>query len=215
MMFSPRMMPMSLFAYVVIGMCVSGCVKMNVIGQDGGKKGGLGTSEGISGFEKVVELVIEVHTAAIIPTVTPAEVTTIFNRASEIVQTSDELGEDVECHVKFTLKNGVVGRFNDAPQEIWDIYDLQELNERYRGVKVVRAINSCGSYDFWPASACTIPGQGVVAVREDPSIEPVLAVHEANHVFGGVHRDEPKAVMNPYFTPMNKLLNASECALYR
>jgi hypothetical protein len=215
MMFSPRMMPWSLLVYALIGMCVSGCVKMNVIGQDGEKKGSERTSEGFSGFDKGIDLQIAVHTAAIIPTVTPAEVTTFFNRASRIAQLSDELG-DVECDVKFTLKNSVVGTFDDAPQFISWGPDFQELNNKYSGVKVVLMVLWCGVEEPWPGFlGCTEPGRGVAVVRTDPLLEPILAVHEANHVFGGVHRDEPNAVMNSTLGHSNNLLNSDECLLFR
>ena len=212
MMFSPRMLPLSLLVCMLMGMCVSGCVKVlnNVTAPAEHNPSNDDNTKAFKVFNQKTIFEIEVRTAAGV-SLSPAEVNNIFRAASEVAKHSDGQG-DVECSLEFVLAKNVVEKF-DSPQIIRDFYDIDELNKKFNGLKVVEEIRWCEQ--FWPDIIGCQWDNGIFAVRTLPSLEPILTLHEAGHAKNLPHRNEPNAVMNEFILPMNKWLNANECALYQ
>ena len=130
------------------------------------------SSEQIAGFLRTTIYTIEVRTAADI-LLAPAEVKEILRDAGELVRGSDGQG-DVECSVDFVLgNNGVIDKF-DSPQIITNRHDLNDLNDNYKGVKVVKEIWWCNG--FWP---------GILGCQKDKGVVFVLDVSSSNNCNGG------------------------------
>ncbi len=210
MIFASRAMLQSVFLCGLILMGWTSCMELNVMVTNEKNNARKNSSDQICSFTGGV---LEVHTAADIGLLR-TEVEQILageNGSNTVANMSDGIG-DTACSLNFKIKPGEIPTFDD-PQIIRDRIDLDNLNDKYEGVKVVKHIWWCGD-DLWSYDGCHKDG-GIVVVRTTPSREGILWLHEIGHLCGLGHRDQQFAVMNPIIQPMNKNLNPDECARYR
>ncbi len=211
MIFANRAMLQSVFLSVLILMGGSSCIELNLIVTNEKQVEGIRkTSDGIE---------VEVHMVAD-AFLDSRDASLGVNVVNSILTGSNAvaISNDTPCNTNLKLKGGEVGIF-EGPQIIRSRTDLDSLNNRLSGVKVVNEIWWCeGDEDeIWSYVGCE-KDKGIVVVRthpEDPSNEGVLWLHEIGHSFGLEDRDEPLAVMNSIIEPTNTKLNSSECANFQ
>lgn len=200
MIFANRAMLQSVFLCVLILMGSSSCVEVNITvpNEKAQKTGIVKTPSGIE---------IEVHRAVDIPLLA-ADVDIILADAERV---SNGAG----CSLNLSLNPREIPEF-DHPKMILNRIDLDNLNARYGGVKVVNLIRWCegDEDDLWSYDGCHKDG-GIVVVRTEASREGILWLHELGHYFGLDHRDEQGALMGEFVQPINTNLNPNECAKYR
>jgi len=208
MIFASRDMLQAVLVCVLILMGGSSCMKLNVIVPKGEIAGPpVNPRDQKPGFEKMTVVRMPVRTAADIA-LFPDDVDKILKDADDVAKLSVH-DRDYGCDLHLTLKDGGVGKF-DRPQIIRDRTDLKELNDKFKGIKVVKEIRWCGRN--WPnILGCHLNG-GIVVVRPPgPTVEGILWLHEIGHLYDLPHRNESSAVMNKIIAPMNTHLNRNEC----
>lgn len=204
MIFASRARLQSVFLCLLVLVGGSSCVELNIIVPNGKKD----ASHPRDPFLPLGE--IEVHTAADIP-LEPVDVEEILAGANTLASVSSDIG-DTKCSLNFKIKPGGIPKF-DEPQIIRDRHDLNELNNNYNGMKVVKGIWWCNQ--FWPDILGCQKDDGIVVIRPDTSQEEILWLHEYGHLRGLIHRNQPNAIMNEFIGPTNKYLTPDECARYR
>lgn len=80
-------------------------------------------------------------------------------------------------------------------------------------VKVVDSISWCGTGGPNIIGCAFTPGNCVVVVRYNPSLEWILWMHEYSHSKGLSHRATDTALMNPTINATHNSLSGSECAI--
>ncbi|MDX0457587.1 matrixin family metalloprotease [Sinorhizobium medicae] len=84
-----------------------------------------------------------------------------------------------------------------------------------RRVRIVNAINWCGSIGTSIIGCAPTPGTCLVMVRFTANQEGSLWAHEFGHSKGLPHRDVPNALMRPVIAAANRALTKQECASIR
>lgn len=84
-----------------------------------------------------------------------------------------------------------------------------------RKVRVVNAINWCGTISAGIIGCAYTPGTCMVVVRFSPDQEAQLWAHEFGHSKGLPHRDDPDALMRPFIGASHRNLTKSECGRIR
>ena len=154
------------------------------------------------------QLQVNHHTA--IP-ITEAEADQILGDGTNVVQTNNGPG-DVPCAVKLQ-RTGGIGTF-PAPRFINSSADMDAALLLPGQVQVVDQINWCGSFSPNIIGCAPVPGDSLVVVRFNPTLEGILWLHEFGHNKGRNHRDHPNAVMAPSIGDTRTHVNAAECAAY-
>jgi len=85
-----------------------------------------------------------------------------------------------------------------------------------RKIRLVNAINWCGTTSPNIIGCSPTPGTCVVVVRFTASQEGILWTHEFGHSKGLPHRtDDPNAIMQPIISPTRTVFNQTECNAIR
>jgi hypothetical protein len=144
---------------------------------------------------------------------TNADADRILGDATTVLRTADDAA-DVACNVTFS-RAGNVGAFNTGNGNINSQADFNAIIALPGDVKVVNAINWCGTPGVGIIGCAPVPGGSLTAVRFTANLEGILWAHEFGHNQGLSHRNGNNFVMNPFIGATARGVNAAECASYR
>lgn len=130
----------------------------------------------------------------------------------------DDYDEDIACCVRLE-RSGSAKSFG-SPGDGLDVIDSSEealavFEVSAARVKVVRAINWCGSPGMNIIGCALLGGKGMALVRlSDPAFEAVLWIHEYGHNAGLAHVSDPRAIMFGQDDGLNDGLTQAQCDAY-
>ncbi len=127
-----------------------------------------------------------------------------------------EFDADVACCTRLVRSGSArtFGSASDGLVEIDDDADLTTVLDDPAGrVKVVRAINWCGSPGMNIIGCAYLGGRGMAVVRYTYE-EATLWLHEYGHNLGLPHVGDARYVMHAYLDGQNRGLYARECAAF-
>jgi Matrixin len=147
-----------------------------------------------------------------------AEAMRCLTDASNVLQKKDG-PNDVSCRVSLTLAGTVLIDPAPSPADVYTEGDFDQVCLRPGYVHVVNTINYCGGSTQPGIIGCSkAPGKCMIVVRLDsidaPDEEGILWAHEFGHTKGLAHRQDERAIMNPYIGATEREVNKAECALF-
>jgi hypothetical protein len=157
------------------------------------------------------------HVAVTSP-MTDARLDTVLAQTSKLFGTSSYAG-DVACCMTFSRTNTArtFGSTGDGLDIIDNSTELNAvLNHSVARVKIVRAINYCGTTGTNYVGCSWIGGDGVAVVRMSSSgNEAVLWAHEYGHNVGLNHNTDSRCVMYGTISATHTGVSSAECDRYQ
>ena len=139
----------------------------------------------------------------------------ILAHATNVLKTNDGPG-DVACAVEL-VRQGDVTTFATGDGSIDSQAEFTAVVINPPGnVKVVNAINWCGSLAPNIIGCAPVPGNALAVVRFTENQEGILWAHEYGHNKGLSHRsNDQNVVMFPSIATNRRRVNQAECDAYR
>lgn len=146
-------------------------------------------------------------------TLSDPEAVSIAASASNVVATDSGV-DDISCAVSIN-KDGSVTSFVITDGVIDNAEEFVRIERLNGDIKVVRAINWCGSTGAGIIGCARVPGSSLVMVRFSPSLEGILMAHEFGHNQGLNHRNGHNNLMHPSIGPTRVGINEVECNAFK
>lgn len=156
------------------------------------------------------DLVFMHHTGT---SLTNAEADRIAADATAVLKT-DSGNNDIACDVNVG-RRGNVGSFSVTDGIIDNATEFVQVEQVSGDVKIVRAINWCGSIGAGIIGCARVPGSSLAMVRFNRSLEGILLAHEFGHNQGLSHRNGTDNLMHPSIGASRVGLNQAECTAFR
>lgn len=133
--------------------------------------------------------------------------------ATNVLRT-DSGADDISCDVVIR-RRGNVGSFSATDGVIDNSSEFVQVEQLSGDVKVVRAINWCGSVGAGIIGCARVPGSSLTMVRFTRSLEGILLAHEFGHNQGLSHRNGTRNLMHPSIGASRVGVNQAECSAFR
>jgi PBS lyase HEAT-like repeat-containing protein len=143
---------------------------------------------------------------------TNANADSILADATTVLKTDEGAG-DVACSVTLA-RAGSVATFTQGDGSIDSGAEFSSLIALPGHVKVVNAINFCGTLLPNVIGCAPVPGNSLAIVRFTAGMEGILWLHEFGHNKGLSHRNDANAVMNGTIGPTRRRVTSAECGAY-
>lgn len=168
-----------------------------------------GTSGNVPGAI-TVGVVVAVHSSA---TLTAGDADNALAGATSALQMNDGPG-DVACDVTL-VRVGLPTTFSTGDGSIDTGQEFSAVTAVPGNVKVVTAINWCGSIGVGIIGCGSTPGTSLAVVRYSVGIEGLLWAHEYGHNKGLPHNPDANFIMYSSIGTTHRRVTAAECSAYQ
>lgn len=144
---------------------------------------------------------------------TNADADRISADGTQLLQMKDS-ASDVSCNVTIR-RRGSVSSFSNTDGIIDNATEFVSVENVPGDIKVVRAINWCGSTGGGIIGCARTPGSSLLMVRFTRNQEGILMTHEFGHNQGLPHRNGLGNLMHPSIGTSRLGVNAAECNAFK